>query len=755
MIGKKHRNDSHNHYLKYVYEQEEIYAEQRINRISLVLVSLFIAFALILPILTTVKYDNPNTLSNLLGLSVYLIYSLIIFLILYRNKYHPVIKYLTVFFIVSIITTIIFGYSIGVDFVHSTRTITVTAYFIAIIISGMYQNPKLSLFAGFLASLQYGLLFLTAHLSGFPIVFELETFQKNILTYDILAVNLLFFSSSGVLMSLIARRHKVLMVELRESSLKLNREVEYRKLSDLKGSEERKQVEKQLHESEDKFRALFELSPVGMVMIDYDTGSFLEVNNSVLQSIGYARDEFVTLNSGDIIPEEYEAQGRDQILSLKKTGKFGPDEKEYIRKDGSRYPIRTSGFLMTNINGQKVVWGIIEDITKSKLAEEKLAQSQKLESIGQLAGGMAHDFNNVLSAIISSTQLLQKSQKNLDEKGLRYTEITLKASERAKDLINKLLAFGRKGSSITKNVDINTILEETVDILHRTIDKKVLIYQVTNARNHNIIGDHSAIENVIINLGINASHAMPKGGLIEIVTENVNVDQTYCESSTFDIVPGKYIEIVVRDTGSGIAPEDLKRIFEPFFTTKELGKGTGLGLAAAYGTIQDHHGEINVSSEVGVGTEFQILLPVSNIFSKKKKEKSRSFTGQGTILLVDDEEFNRELGGDILESLGYKVIQAENGLEAIEIFHSRYKEIDLVVMDMIMPYMNGSEAFYKMKEVDKKCKVLISSGHIRNEKIDEMVDAGLLGIIQKPYTISELSKEVNDALKQDKSLGLF
>lgn len=741
--------------LKSVYEKEELLAEQRINKVSLALAFVFILFALLLNLITNSPLTHPNTLSNLLGLSIFFLYSVIIFINLKKKKYHRIVKYLTIFFIVSVITTIIGGYSFAVDFVHATRTITATAYFLAIITSGLYQSPKLSLYAGFLAAIQYTTLFIAAHFSGFPIENEMETFRENILTYDILAVNFLFYSCSGVLLSLITRRHKILMEELRESTLKLNHEVEERKRTVLRGTEQRKFVEKQLHESEDKFRALFELSPVGMVMMDYETLAYLEVNNSLLQSIGYTREEFKALTPGKFIPGEYKYQSKDQIESLKRTGKFGPNEKEYIRKDGSRYPIRTSGFLMTKANGQKVVWGIVEDITESKLAEEKLAQSQKLKSIGELAGGMAHDFNNVLSAIINSAELLQLSQHNLDDKGEKYTGIILKASERAKDLITKLLAFGRRSTAITENIDIHDVLDETIDILHRTIDKKIEILQFINATEHTVAGDHSGIENVIINLGINASHAMPNGGQIEIVTKNITLDEYYCNASAFDIAPGNYIEIVVRDTGTGIAPENIRKIFEPFFTTKELGKGTGLGLAAAYGTIQDHHGEINVSSELGIGTTFQILLPLSTLKREERKEVSRSFTGQGTVLLVDDEEFNRDLGRDILESLGYKVILADNGMEAVKIFESRFMEIDLVLMDMIMPYMNGSEAFYIMKEIDKDCKVIISSGHIRNERIDEMAASGLISIIRKPYTISELSKQLNDALKDNQSPGMF
>ena len=241
---------------------------------------------------------------------------------------------------------------------------------------------------------------------------------------------------------------------------------------------------------------------------------------------------------------------------------------------------------------------------------------------------------------------------------------------------------------------------------------------------------------------------MPDGGKLEIETRNITLDKNYCNASPFDISEGDYIEIKVRDTGCGIPQENLSKIFEPFFTTKKQGEGTGLGLASVFGTIQDHHGAINVYSELGTGTVFHLYLPCSvEVVKKEVHTEVVSFQGSGQILLVDDEELIRATGKYILKNLGYTVTLAKDGLEAVEIFEKQHSEIDLVIMDMIMPKMNGSDAFWKMKAIDEKCKVIISSGFTKDESLSELKKAGLAGFIQKPFRVAELSALLDNVLK--------
>ena len=374
-----------------------------------------------------------------------------------------------------------------------------------------------------------------------------------------------------------------------------------------------------------------------------------------------------------------------------------------------------------------------------------------MASIGQLAGGIAHDFNNMLAGIMGAAQLLKSPKRNIDEKSIKFVDMILQASARAADLTAKLLAFGRKGEISSTAVDINDVIKNTIAILSKTIDRKIQISVTSKAENHIVIGDNSGLQNVLMNLGINASHAMENGGKLTFKTRNIQLNTTYCKASSFEINPGNYIEIEIQDTGHGIPPEYLTKIFEPFFTTKEQGKGTGLGLAAVYGTVQMHHGAINVYSEVGVGTVFHILLPCSGTkFKEEEKTANNSFTGSGKILLVDDEELIRITGKQLLEEMGFIVLLAKDGIEAIKMFKEEKNTIDLVIMDMIMPKMNGREAFFKLKEINENCKVIISSGFIKDEKLELLMEKGLAGFIRKPFSNLELNKILSKTMKEMK-----
>ncbi|MGL1886018.1 MAG: PAS domain S-box protein [Reichenbachiella sp.] len=382
----------------------------------------------------------------------------------------------------------------------------------------------------------------------------------------------------------------------------------------------------------------------------------------------------------------------------------------------------------------------IDDVTKEYEVELQLNQARKMDAIGQLAGGVAHDFNNMLTVIMSAAEMIPRLEQGLSDKGLESVEMILNAAHRVAGLNSKLLAFARKGNIVSTSVDIHKIIDDTVSIFNRTIDKKVKIYVSKNAENSIVEGDDSALQNSILNLGINASHAMVEGGELVIETRNIYLDEHYCNSSPFQIEQGDYIEINVRDNGCGITSENINKIFEPFFTTKNQGEGTGLGLASVYGTIQDHQGEIKVNSEMGIGTVFHIYLSCSGEEIKTEKITKPIFKGTGQVLLVDDEEFIRKTGKHSLEYMGYKVLEAKNGLEALEIFKQNHLEVQFVIMDMIMPEMNGREAFFKMKEIDDNCKVIVSSGFTKNENLNELKNAGLAGFIQKPFRIDDLSK---------------
>ena len=389
----------------------------------------------------------------------------------------------------------------------------------------------------------------------------------------------------------------------------------------------------------------------------------------------------------------------------------------------------------------------IDDVTKQKEPIEQLNHSRKLDSIGQLAGGIAHDFNNILAGIMGAAQLLQLPSRNLDSKSLDFVNLILKSTVRASDLTSKLLSFSRKNKISSNPVSVHDVLEEAIALLSETIDKSIVINMTNNSKEDVIKGDQSNLQNTFINLAINASHAMPNGGILTFETKNVSLDDLYCKLSPFNLVSGNYIVVEVRDTGAGISPEIIDKIFEPFFTTKEQGKGTGLGLSSAYGIIRDHNGAIEVKSELDNGTVFIIYLPISEgkpnsqIINEKK-----ILNREGQILLVDDEEIIRLTGEHLLSKMGYKVLLAKDGAEGVDIYKQNYKDIDLVIMDMLMPKMNGKEAFYKLLEINHNCKVVIASGFTKNENIDEMLDDGLKGFISKPYTTQELDKLISKIL---------
>lgn len=389
----------------------------------------------------------------------------------------------------------------------------------------------------------------------------------------------------------------------------------------------------------------------------------------------------------------------------------------------------------------------IDDVTERVAIEKSLQQSQKLDAIGQLAGGVAHDFNNMLSGILGAAQLLKMPGIGLDEKGLKYVDLIVKSVSRSADLTAKLLAFGRKGELASTAIDIHAIIDDVQAIFDRTIDKNIQIIIEKNALHTTIIGDNSAIQNAIMNLGINSSHAMADGGALHIFTRDTVLNAHYCKASPFDIEPGQYIEIEIRDTGEGISQSDQTKIFEPFFTTKEQGRGTGLGLAAVYGTIQNHKGAINVYSEKGTGTIFHIYLPCSDQPIHTKQSNETVLSGSGTVLLIDDEEIIRVTGKFILEDMGYDVLIADNGIKGLEIFTAQHAEIDVVIMDMIMPEMNGREAFLKMKAIDNNCKVIIASGFTKNESLNDLREAGLAGFLHKPFRDYQLSNVLAEILE--------
>ncbi|MFZ2657543.1 MAG: response regulator [Victivallales bacterium] len=427
-----------------------------------------------------------------------------------------------------------------------------------------------------------------------------------------------------------------------------------------------------------------------------------------------------------------------------------------VFKSGERW-LRTTVDPLLDENGN--ISGsvkIVCDITKEKLAdaerekaESQIRQSQKMETIGQLAGGIAHDFNNQLMGIMGCAEFLYSQLDDADLKG--EVENILQASRRASDLTSKLLAFSRKGKYLVIPVDIHKLIGEIIAILEHSIDKRIEIRRGLKADPAVVKGDPTQLQNALLNLAINARDALPSGGEISFTTEIVRSEDVPCGEGKGLPTGGRYLEICVCDDGIGMDDETVQRMFEPFFTTKPMGKGTGMGLAAVYGTVKSHNGFISASSCLGEGTVCRLFLPIL-----EEKECSENAAGtapvpvstKSRILLSDDDEVVRNIVSSSLRSLGHDVITCKDGMEAVEYYQSHWKETDLVILDMMMPVMNGKDAFYEMRSINRNIRSLLISGFSIDGEAQELINAGMKGFLQKPFGIKELSAAVEAALKE-------
>ncbi len=419
------------------------------------------------------------------------------------------------------------------------------------------------------------------------------------------------------------------------------------------------------------------------------------------------------------------------------------------QSDGKEAWLDTNKIPLRNADGEVVgIVGTFEDVTSRKAEEEAAQHRKRLESIGELAGGIAHDFNNLLGGIIGAAELLERRAVSSVDKQL-LGEV-LRTSERAADLTNKLLAFSRRGNQREEVFSVHDAVENVAPLLRRGLDPRVDLEIDCDAPFHHVRGDASELELALLNLGLNARDAMPQGGTLRIRTQQVEIDRAFCAESRFRLRPGTYVQIVVEDTGPGIPVELRDRIFEPFFTTKESGAGTGLGLAAVYGAVEAHRGAIRVDSEGAGGARFLIDLPIVGAPSEKsERAPSRSASlMSGTVLLVDDELFLRNATAERLLSLGFDVLVASDGAEALELFRSKREQIGLVILDVIMPKMGGVECCEKIRALDPRMPLILSSGFTREQLVRGDVRTDGVVFLKKPYGHSTLVRAIESALQQ-------
>ena len=504
-------------------------------------------------------------------------------------------------------------------------------------------------------------------------------------------------------------------------------------------------VKSQRDEFRDKFSTLFNLIPDTVAISQFSDGKILDVNDSCYKMFGISRVEAVgcTINELGICPSSEVLI--DFFRPVKNGGAINDMVVKLRRKSGEEFfaTIHAQGVYYS---GVYCIISVVHDITEVIRMGEEVKQSEKMSAIGQLVGGVAHDFNNQLTGILGYSDYLVSNLSDPDLK--RYAENIATCAVRSADLTEKLLDFSRKGECKREVLDIHEIILEVINMLEHSIDKKITIRKIFNAEVSTCVGDFSQLQNALLNLGINARDAISEDvGMISFITESMNLDDNYCARSKYHIEPGNYISIKVRDTGYGMNAEIISKIFEPFFTTKEPGRGTGMGLAAVWNTIKQHKGAIDVVSSIGRGTTFELLLPekpgerVTRMIEVEK-------TGKGKVMLVDDEEIVRIIGEQMLQELGYEVVLCNNGSEAVEVFKESAGDFDFVVLDMIMPKMSGREAFLNLKKIDNGVKVVITSGYARGQEIMDVLSMGAVGVLKKPFYIEDIAGVIADSVEK-------
>jgi PAS domain S-box-containing protein len=485
----------------------------------------------------------------------------------------------------------------------------------------------------------------------------------------------------------------------------------------------------------------------GIVITDVK-GQIIWTNPAFTTLTGYTFEEAVGKNPRILKSGKHDKAYYRNLWNTLLGGKVWRGVFENRRKDGSIYqdehtitPVRSSNGAITHFVA------ILNDISERQTAETQLRQSQKMEAVGQLAGGVAHDFNNLLTVINGHCQLMLNRLKP-GEKMRDELDLILRTGERAAKLTHQLLAFSRKQILQPEIVNLNAITTNLHKMLRRLIREDIELSTILDAKLKPVKVDPTQIEQVIINLVVNARDAMPKGGRLTIETSNVVLDQEYCQTHV-DAHPGGYSMISISDTGIGMSHEVKARIFEPFFTTKERGKGTGLGLSTVFGIVKQSSGLIEVVSEMGKGTTFKILIPQtlelpSAATSGDKFPAARAC--REVILLVEDEDTVRDLARDILELSGYTILLARNGQEALEICQANENQIDLLVSDVVMPQMGGLELADRLKNLRPATKLLLTSGYTDHPNIQESSNTSGIAFLHKPFTTVTLARKVREVL---------
>jgi two-component system, cell cycle sensor histidine kinase and response regulator CckA len=510
-------------------------------------------------------------------------------------------------------------------------------------------------------------------------------------------------------------------------------------------SQELIELNEGLRNALNRFELIIENTPFIAIQGFDRHGAIIHWNHASTLIYGYTAEEVKGKRIQDIILAPETVYYFENILNrVWSTGNpNNPFECEVHNRNAEKRWVFASMFPILEDGKVTEVFCMALDVTDKKRLESQLLQAQKMEAIGTLAGGIAHDFNNLLMGIQGYTQIMlmgiSPSHPHYDK--LKRIEMQVKSGA---NLSNQLLGFARGGRYEVKPTNLNEVIEQTAHTFART--KKEVTVSLRLAEDLLAVeADRGQMEQVLLNLFVNAWQAMPGGGNLELITENVFLNESY--TNLHQVPPGRYTRISVTDTGVGMDKKTLDRIFDPFFTTREMGRGTGLGLASVYGIIKAHRGIITVHSKLNHGATFNIYLP--SCYKSPVQETSCSEeiqAGDGSVLVVDDETIILDVTIEMLKVLGYKVMTARSGKEAIELYKMHRDEIDLVILDMIMPGMSGEMTFDELQVLNPDIKVILASGYSLSESAKQILDKGAISFIQKPYKISDLSAKISDAM---------
>ena len=519
----------------------------------------------------------------------------------------------------------------------------------------------------------------------------------------------------------------------------------------------RRQAEAALKESEARFRRLAESGVVGIIVVE-PSGRVMEANDAFLQMVGYSQDDVAAgrLTWENLTPPEQHDRDRQAAGLLDSQRVAHPWEKEYLRKDGTAVAVLVTAARLDD--GRYLSLSIdLREQKRAELAraraevalrhsEEQLRQAQKMEAVGRLAGGVAHDFNNLLSVILSYSELVQDGLAHNDPLRADLGEIH-EAATRASALTRQLLLFSRQQIVEPRVIDLGDMVGGLNKMLHRVVGEDVEVIVVAPDHHARVNADPNLMEQVLLNLVVNARDAMPKGGKLTIQTENVKLDDGYA-ARHLGVMPGRYVRLAVKDTGVGIPPEIQSRIFEPFFTTKDKGKGTGLGLSTVFGIVQQSGGHIAVDSEVGRGTTFNVYLPRvdGDLSGAIVLAPSGALRGTETVLLVEDERQVRTIADNILRRHGYNVLVAQNAGDALLICERETGPIHLLLTDVVMPHLSGPELAARLGRLRPDMKVLFMSGYTDDSALRHGALEGSVGFLQKPITPALLARKVREVL---------